>query len=140
MTRAELWGRVTSVCASAPFQFTRAQSPFNFALQPVGQIDGVFRLTSEQEAVIGGFNYSEERTDTLEIWLARLHNGQPQAMYERLLTDITSLTAAIVRDGAQVSGEYAVLDGGAARIEADDATTAYAVGRLALPVNYESVL
>lgn len=138
-TRAALWGRLNSLCASDPFLFLRAQTPFDFTLQPGGLIDGVFRIEVQQESVIGGMGFTEERTDTFDIWLARAQNNAPQDMYEQLLTDVTSLTAAIVRDGAEVSGEYALVDGGGAEIKHEDGR-AYAVARLTLPLNYEGTL
>ena len=67
----EIRQRIASVCAGAPFEFTQAQEPFGFERQPAGAIDGVFRIESENASVLGGFNYSEERTDTMRIWVAR---------------------------------------------------------------------
>lgn len=138
-TRLEVWSRLNSLCADDPFRFTRAVSPFNFDHQPSGQIDQVFRVTAEADAVIGGFNFSEERTDTVEVWVARRHMGDQSAAYESLLTDVTSLTAAITRDGSTGGGDYCVVDGGTAQIEHPDGAD-YSVARLALLVNYESVL
>lgn len=133
-TREALWGRVTSLCIESGF--TRAVTPFDFDQQPTGLIDGAIRLTVEGGAPIGGFRMSEERTDTFVLWVARKHGAAPQEAYERLLTDVSSLTAGVVRDGAFGGGDYAVPDGAAVNIEHENGRE-FAVARLALPVNYE---
>ena len=38
--------RISSLCASDPFGFTEALTPFTFDLQPTGTIDGGFRVTA----------------------------------------------------------------------------------------------
>jgi hypothetical protein len=138
-TRVALLGRINSLCASDPFRFVQAVSPFDFDKQPTGQIDGVFRLTVTANAVIGGMNFTEDRTDTFELWVARLLNNEPQGALEQLVTDVTSLHAAIVRDGVVTSGEYNVVDGDAAEVTHEPGR-AYAVARLTLPINYEATL
>ncbi len=139
MTRAELLSRVTSLCASDPFNFTQAQSPFSFELQPSGQIDQVFRIDVKQEAVIGGLNFSEDRVDIFDIFLARKQFQSPNDARLLLVADMSSLTAAIARDGVSVSGAYNLVDGGAAEVQPEDGAE-YVVARLALPLNYESTL
>ncbi len=130
--------RLTSLCTSAPFSLTPAITPFDFTKQPSGQIEGVFRITLEGDPKpIGGFNFTEERTDRVDIWIARKQGADAQATYATCLTDAADLRAAIVRDGAQASGEYAVPDAGAGlRIE-HEPNAMYAVLRLSLAVNYE---
>lgn len=132
-TREALWGRITSLCIDAGF--TRAQSPFTFTQQPTGTIDGAVRVTMEPGPVVGGFAMSEERTDVVVIWVARKHAAAPQVAYEQLLTDVSSLTCAVVRDGI-TDGDFAVPDGTTAGIEYENGLE-FAVARLALPVNYE---
>ncbi len=129
--------RVASICAATPFQFVAAVSPFDFALQPSGQIDQVFRITCEGGEQVGGFNYSEERTDLMEIWVARKQLNQPTAAYSRLLADAASLRAAVIRDGATGGGDYTVPNGAGFDIEHGDGQE-YAVLRLTIPVNYEA--
>lgn len=131
-------GRIASVCARAPFRFTEAVQPFDFELQPSGVIDEVFRIEAEALSVIGGFNYSEDRTDMMRIWLARKHRAAPEVSYRRLLTDASSLRAAIIRDGVATSGDYSVPDSGeGVRIVRDDGQE-YAVLQMSIPVNYET--
>ena len=129
--------RVASICGSSPFQFVNAVTPFDFDLQPNGQIDQVFRITCESDEVIGGMNFSEERTDRVEIWVARKQAGTPDQMYRALLTDASSMRAAVIRDGCQNGGDYTVPDGTTYAIDHQDGLE-YAVLRLTVPVNYEA--
>lgn len=131
--------RVASVCAAAPFQFVAAISPFDFDLQPTGQIDQVFRITSEGDTVVGGFNYSEERTDLLEVWVARKQLNAGNAAYTTLLADASAIRAAVIRDGATGGGDYTVPDGGGFSIDHGDGQE-FAVLRLAIPVNYDATV
>lgn len=139
-TIAVIRDRIASVCASAPFALREALTPFDFDLQPTGLIDGVFRLTSEQGQVIGGFNYSEERTDLVEIWVARKQAGAPQATYRQLLTDASSVRAAVIRDGVTGGGDYHVPADGAGFSVQHDTGREYAVLKLTLPVNFEALV
>lgn len=129
--------RVTSVCAGAPFAFIQAVTPFDFLKQPTGEIDQVFRITSEGGSVIGGFNYSEERTDLLDVWVARKQMGAPETMYRTLITDASSLRAAVIRDGAS-DGDYSVPNDGAAFNVQHDTGQEFAVLRLTVPVNFDA--
>ncbi len=141
MLRLTILDRLNSLCATAPFSLTQAIAPFDFTHQPSSNIDQVFRVELEGKTphVVGGFNYSEERTEVFLVWVARLLNADPQASYRLLITDVTSLTAAITRDGATGGGDYAVLDGAGAHIEHKKGDE-FAVARLALPINYETSL
>src|SRR5262245_30815908 len=105
--------RIASVCASAPFAFVEAATPLDLDRQPTGASDGAFRVTSEAGSVIGGFSFAEERTDLVDVWIARKQAGAPRAVYRQLVTDQSSLRAAIIRDGVATSGEYSVPDDGA---------------------------
>lgn len=137
MTIDEIRDRVTSVCCASPFKFTVAQTPFSFDLQPSGVLDQVFRIESHSEGVLGGFNYSEERNDILQVWVARKYDANPNGAYDKLLIDASSIRAAVIRDGADVSGEYMVPDSGAG-FSIQRPGGEYAVLRLSVPVNYET--
>jgi hypothetical protein len=130
--------RLASVCASSPFAFTQAQEPFSFDRQPTGGIDQVFRIESEGQGVIGGFNFSEERTDLMRIWVARQQAGNPEQTYQRLQVDARSLRAAMVRDGLENGGDYGVPDSGEGVAITNERGKEYAVLRLTVPVNYEA--
>ncbi len=133
-TRSDILARVTSLCLAAGF--TQAESPFDFVHQPSGSIDGAFRLTAEQQDVIGGTNFSEEQTDLVTIWLARKQADGFTGTYTQLAADVDTMRASVVRDGAQGGGDFAVLDGGSVSLEHESGQE-YAVARLALPINYE---
>jgi len=138
-TRVELLERLTSLCASEPFAFMPAISPFDFDQQPTGQIDQVFRVTVEPFAVIGGFRYSEERTDLFTVWVARKQKAAPQEAFTALATDVNSLFCAIVRDGSTGGGDFAVPDGDAGSFDHENGRE-FAVARLVIPINYEAQL
>lgn len=136
----EIRHRLASVCASEPFSFTQAREPFGFERQPMGVIDGVFRIESENTGVVGGFNYSEERTDVMRIWVARKQAADPEATYARLQVDARSLRAAVVRDGHQDGGDYSVPDSGDGVRISREAGNEFAVLQFTIPVNYEAGL
>ena len=133
--------RVRSLCVGAPFYFTEAVSWDTFDLQPSTNIDAVFRIPppSSQRA-IGGFGYTEDRTDSLQIWVARKRNDDFAAVRRSLGRDVHSLTAAIVRDGLQSGGDYAVLDEGRGHAISAPPGREYVTLRLTLPVNYDAQL
>lgn len=128
--------RVTSVCAGDPFRFVPSATPFSFDLQPTGAIDGTFRITTELGVPIGGFNYSEQRTDAMIIWVARKQTADPQVAYRQLITDASSLRAAVIRDG--LAGDYDVPDSGSAAAVQPPGGREYTVLRLSVPVQYET--
>lgn len=133
-------GRVSSVLASEPFSFLRAQTPFDFAQQPSGQIDQTYTVEVEGGEIIGGFSYIEERIDRVRIGVARTFDGDPEAVYQQLIVDATSIVAAIVRDGAEDGGDYDVMDGGRGVSIEHAGNEEFAVLRLSVPVDYEAQL
>ena len=138
MTSVELRDRVSSVCVT--LGYAPAHTPFSFDLQPTGDIHEVFRIEAEALGVIGGFNFTEERTDRLTIWIARKHAAAPSTAYQALITDTTSIRAAVIRDGAVTSGEYSVPDDGwAFDVQRADGQE-FATARLALACNYETTV
>jgi hypothetical protein len=138
MTADTLIDRVTSVCAALGFRL--AQTPFSFDLQPSGQIDQVFRVEWVSGFVRGGFNYTEERNDFATIWVARTHNGTPHEVYRTLSADVSSLRAAVIRDGLETSGEYLVPDDGFDWDIQRATGSSYAVLRCQIPLNYEATV
>lgn len=138
MTPDVLRDRVTSVCAT--LGLVQARTPFSFELQPDGEIDQTFRVESEAYLVRGGFAFTEERTDLMTVWVARKHHAQPNEMYRVLTRDISSIRAAIIRDGCQVSGEYTSPDDGWEWGIQRESGNGYAVLQVALPLNYETTL
>jgi hypothetical protein len=125
--------RVSSICAGAPFHFTAAATPFDFNQEPTGVMEGCFRVLSASQSIIGGFNYREERTDQIQIWVARSHHGDPVATLRRLLTDVSSLRSAVIHD----DGDFFVPIGGQGWGVEQQAGQAFAMLRFSIPVNYE---
>jgi hypothetical protein len=138
VTADEIVDRIRSVCASPPFAFVEAIDWDSFDLQPTTNIDGVFRVPpTSSQSVRGGFDFTEDRTDTLQVWVARKHGQDFETARRTLLRDVHSLTAAIVRDAHQVSGEFGVLDEGRGHAIRRDAGAEYLMLALTIPVNYE---
>lgn len=128
--------RVRSLVAGDPFYLVETQTPFGFDQAAAQVTDDRVRVEWRQFGVRGGFAYSEVREDDIDIWVARvITDGDPQATYGALQTLATSLTSAVIRDGAGV-GDYAVGDNGR-RVEIQQPTgAAYQVLRLTLPCDY----
>jgi len=134
--------RIRSVCAGVPFGMVEAVAWTTFELQPTTNLDNVFRIPppSSQRA-IPMFGYAEERTDSVQIWLARKHNQDFDGVRRALTQTVHSLTAAITRDAFQDSGEYNVpSDGRGHSIFLDRRTDEFLTLRLTLPVNYDAQL
>lgn len=134
-----IWDRVSSICAGSPFTYTLAQTPFSFDTEATGGMSKCYRVEAVSGSVIGGFNYSEERTDRVRIWLARAHLGHPTVTYRQLLTDANSIRSAVIRDGLSIGEYFVPADGGDAEPEQETGRE-YAVLRMTLPVNYEAVV
>ena len=132
--------RVCSLLVTTPFAYVEAVTPFSFDLQPEGVIDQALRIETEFGDVIGGMGYAETRVDLLRLWVARLHADDPRAVYRTLLTDATSIAAAVVLDGATGGGDYHVPDEGRGWQIQQQPGQAFAVLRLTLPVDYEAQL
>lgn len=141
MTIDQIVDRIRSICVGSPFHFIEAETWDSFDLQPSPNIDGVFRIPPpSSQSVRGRFDYVEDRTDSVQIWLARERNAEPTMLRRTLLRDMHSLTAAIVRDGHAVSGDYVVPDEGRGHTIQTPPGKTYAVLRLTLAVNYEAQL
>lgn len=130
--------RVRSVCVS--LNLIEAAEPFSFRQQPTGAIDGCFRIVDRSQQVIGGFNFTEERTDQVVIWVAKKFAGDPTTAKQVLTRQMHSLTSAVTHDGHVASGDYSIPDTGRAYEIRADQGAEYAVLQLTIPVNYESVL
>jgi len=131
--------RVRSIVTSHPFNFAEAESWASFDLQPDTNIDGVVRIPPMvSQFVSGGFDFTEDRTDSMQIWVARTRNGDYDQVRRLLARDVHSLTSAIMRDGAITSGDYDVRDGGRGHAIAEDRGQVYVALRLTLPINFDA--
>jgi len=136
ITEAALLTRLVAVCVAQGY--TQAVGR-DFALQPDGNINGVFVATLQAGAGVGGMNFTEEGRAVLLLEVARPINDDLDAAELTCMTDVRTLKNAIVRDGAQVSGEYAVEDGFSATVEQPSGAS-YLVSRSRIPLNYEATL
>jgi len=129
--------RVRSLCVGEPFGFTEATAWHTFDLQPTTNIDKCFRiLPPNSQSVLGGFDFYEDRVDSMQIWVSRKHGNDWVGVRRALLRDVHSLTSAVMRDGSD-SGDYAVLDQGRGHSVLVDKGLEYVSLRLTLPINYE---
>lgn len=133
-----LIGRVRSLLVSAPFYYREAVSSEDFMLQGIGSSDAVFRVKLDGGISVGGFAYSEDRTDTLTVEISRHIAGDYLVTTNALVTDCNSIVAAIVRDGHETSGEYAVPDNGRRWETLASEGASYLTMRLTMPLNYEA--
>lgn len=141
MTADLIVDRVRSVCAGATFGLIEATGWDSFDLQPTTNIDGVFRVPPpNSQHTVGMYDYAEDRTESLQIWVARKHNSDYSAIRKVLLRDMHSLTAAVVRDAHQQSGDYSVSDGGRGHTILAETGKEYITLRLTLPIRYEAQL
>lgn len=133
--------RVRSICVGSPFEFIEANSWSAWDLQPSTSDDRVFRIMPpSSQNVLGGFAFAEDRTDSMQIWVARRTAADYTAVRRALLRDMHSLTAAIVRDGAIASGDYNVPDAGRGHAIQEERGLEFTSLRLTLPINYEAQL
>lgn len=141
MTVDVIVDRVRSVCARPPFSLKEATTWVDFETTPDQAVDGAFRIMPpSSQRVIGGFSYVEDRTDSLQLWVARKHNQKYDVVRRVLLRDIHSLTSAVVRDAHGVSGDYAIPDSGRGHAIVAPPGKDFVVLRLTLPVNFEAQL
>jgi hypothetical protein len=142
MTINTIVDRVRSICRDT-FRLVEAPTWVNFDKVPAQTMEyGVFRIPPpSSQRVEPMFGFAEGRTDSMQVWVARKHNSDYVAVREQLSTDMHSLTAAIVRDAHDVSGDYAVLAEGRGHVITPDKQDAtYVTLRLTLPVTYETQL
>jgi len=133
-----LINRVRSLMVAAPFNYAEAVSSEDFMFQGSGSSDARFRVKISGGASIGGFAYSEDRTDVLTFELSRHIAADYVATHNMLVGDCNSVTAAIIRDGHQTSGLYAVPDTGRTWDVVAPAGASYLTLRLTVPLNYEA--
>jgi hypothetical protein len=134
--------RVRSICVELPFEYfeTDRLDDETFEAHPQGAIDGAFKVEGRSQQARGNFNYMEERTDLLTVQVARAINSDHDGVRREMTRAAHSLTAAIVRDGAEISGLYGVVDKGVIRDVTADKTHTFLMLRVTLPVNYEAQL
>ena len=137
MTSTEIVGRINSVCVRLGYQ--EAVTWVDFDLQPESHIDSVYRIPPmSSQGSRGGFGFYEDRDETIQIWVARKRNGDTYHASQLLADDVHSLTAAVMRDAHQDSGDYAVTDEGRGHAVEDVPGADYLRMRLTLAINYDA--
>lgn len=132
--------RVRSLCVGFGWQESSRLDRFDWdPAQLIGDVL-VYRIDTTSQPPRGGTSYSEERTDLLAVTLGRAIDADYDAARRSLLRASHSITAAIVRDGHEDSGIYAVADAGQTGRVEPDPTAAYLTLRLTVPLNYEAQL
>lgn len=133
--------RVRSLVTGTPFYAVEAPSPFTFATVPVQLFDqgDVVRVETRLVDTVGLLGPYEERTDDVTVLLAAGYAGEVEDTLTRLHTLASSVTAAVIRDGAG-AGDYAVPDGGRSVDVVAPEGARYAVLRLTVPVSYIAAL
>ena len=136
MTADTLIQRVNSLVVASPFRLQPAPEPFSFDRVPTtAMAESAYRVECYQSGVRAGWTYSEERFDSLVVWVASPTLGDPNKAYRTLTVLVNSLTSAIVRDGCG-EGDFGVPDAGRSDEIRADPTASYQVLRLQLPVTY----
>lgn len=139
MTVDQIVNRIRSICAGPVFGFEEAVSWVDFDLQPDSNIDRVYRIPPpSSQSAVGGFGFREDRTDTVQIWIARKRFGDDNAARQTLSQDVHSLTAAIMRDAHEVSGDYTIPDEGRGHAVDEQIGAAFLTVRFTLAVNYDA--
>jgi hypothetical protein len=140
VTSDALVNRVRSICAGTTFNLRESQSTEDFSFQPSGAHDGVFRVQLRGGSVRSGLNYSEERTDLIDVMVTQAINANYHTATDTARKLANSLTVAIIRDGHETSGDYSVPDQGRAMgIEGREGDAMLTL-RLTLPANYETTV
>lgn len=133
MNNVTILNRVRSLCVAAPFNLVEAPEPFDFDRVPTTKIADCFRVTTDTTQVVAGLSYSEERFDTLTVWVARRATPDVRETYQGMHTLINSLTAALVRAGT--AGDFTVTDDRGTEIQ-NPQGSGVVVGQLTQGVSY----
>lgn len=135
LTEAEVTARVRHVCTALGYA---ESSGWEFERQPSSHADGTFTVRYTSAAPNGGMAFTEEARGTVLVSVLRMIRDHYTGAHVSVLSDLRDILGAVIRDGADVSGEYAVEDGGRTiTVEAPRGAN-YLVGRMAIPVNFEA--
>lgn len=140
MTIDTIRARVQALLEAPPFALQRSPVPFDFEQVPTGVIDNAYRLETESQAVTAGMHYSETRVDRLRLSLAKKLTADPDATYQAMLGLLDDIASAVIRDGSEDGGDYAVLDAGRGSRVGHTKGQEFAVGVLTMPIDYETTV
>lgn len=136
-TEAAVLDRIRTVCVDAGL--TEAVG-VDFLLQPNDIVDDSFTASWAADAPLGGFGFTEEARGVALIGIAKLVNDDLSAAKGAALTTARTVIAAVVRDGAQTSGEYAVDDSGRSITIETPVRSNFLIARVRVPINFEAAL
>lgn len=137
MTSMQIFDRVSSLVAGAPYSFERAKEPFSFDLQPDQALDRAYHATIEHQQSDGYLGLAQAELEILRIHLCRKVQRDPHAVYRQLVTDISSLVSSVLLDG--VDSDYnAELQGWRVPDPAPD--QAFIIGMVEFTVDYDREL
>jgi len=131
-------GFVRAVVEADPFGLRPSPTPFDFDRVPQDVIDGSYRLVPVAVRSVGALDYYETRTDTLDLWIARAHNGNPTATMDALLTETHSLVSAVARAGQAY--DFDLTDDAWGYQVRPIPGASYTVAQITLPLSYAAHL
>jgi hypothetical protein len=101
----DVFERFDAILSVPPFDYVATKEPFGFDRQPQQRLDKTYCLQSGEPRELGGLlGYAQTELVPVTISLARLVRRDAVAVYRTMLTDVSSLCAALARDG--VLGDY----------------------------------
>jgi hypothetical protein len=98
VTIQEITARISSVVASAPFDYLLAREPFSFDLQPDQKLDQHFHVTVENEGSDGYLAFAQAELDVIRIFVCQKVRRDAHGAYAQVVTDVNSLVPAVIRN------------------------------------------
>ena len=133
----DVLARLDAILTGAPFGFVQTLEPFGFDRQPSQSLDRSYCRLPGRARSVGLIGYQQDEIVPVAIRIARLVRRDANGAVRDVLTDCSSLTAAISRDG--VLGDYnADVQPGEVREPGPD--DEHVVGELIALVDYERPL
>lgn len=130
--------RVKTLVSAEPFRYEEARDSFSFQLQPSTALHKAFRLEAQKTGEDGYLGmYCAERWE-LSLWITRRVRGNAVGAYDALLTDVSSLTAAVHRDAR--AGDYVVYDSVRAELPQPGGDEDFLVARLRAEIDFDRAL
>jgi hypothetical protein len=135
MQLTDVLSRIDSILTGAPFGYVVAKEPFGFGRQPATALHRTYCLSTQDPREVGGYlGYVQNEIVPVSIRIARKVQRDAVAAHRALLTDVSSLQAAIARDG--VDGDYNA-DVETWRVEEPGPTDDYVIAELIALADYE---
>jgi len=142
LTADQILDRWRAILSGPVFNYIEAISWVSFELQPTTNLDAVYRLVPPaSQSTVGHFDYHEERTESVQLWLSRQVQNDYDAVRTRLIQDKDAIIAALTRDAFQDSGDYnLVSEGRGYAVTPERRDASFVSLRLTLAINYDAQL